>query len=155
MIKQSQFLLYGKEGVKHPDTNPLVLRCPKIAVKITTGTSETSFADVERGDAAASGGDADDFWNDWYIVMMTGARKGKWAKITDYANVAGYLQRQSVLVALLVLEILVTCFGLLILMIPIQSRTMNHLSVNAYEQEWHLHFLTIQPRVQSYHFKHI
>ncbi len=55
---------------------------PEPVLVIDSSLGETNAVDAVRAEA-------DDFWNDYYLVPITGYRRGRIAKITDFASATG------------------------------------------------------------------
>lgn len=86
LIKK-QRVAYAKQGVAHTATDGEVNRRKFHAIKITTITSQTDLNDSVR---AGGSGDADDFWNEYFMVSVNGAvPAGEMRKVTDFANSDG------------------------------------------------------------------
>lgn len=55
---------------------------PEPVVLVDSSSGETNAVDAVRSEA-------DDFWNDYYLVPITGNRRGRIAKITDFVSATG------------------------------------------------------------------
>lgn len=62
--------------------NYQIWKSPEPVVVVTTSGDETNMEDTARTEP-------DDFWNNFYAVPITGARRGKIAKITDFISSGG------------------------------------------------------------------
>jgi len=59
-----------------------IWKSPEPVVVVTSAASGLSFADTARDEA-------DDFWNGYYIVALSGALRGEKSEITDFASASG------------------------------------------------------------------
>ena len=85
---KNQKILYARQGVKHTSTDADISVRPFTSVKITTVTSQTDIRDSVR---AGGSGDADSFWNEYFLIAITSANgnKGLSRKVTSFTNSTG------------------------------------------------------------------